>query len=308
MHPDLVRLVNHDSDDGGSPLVEPDTFAHRLGEAVAASPLTLDALSSRLGQLGTPVTIATLSYWRSSRSVPTRRKSLRAVEHLENLLGLAPGWLVSALPAAAADGWDPVAMLPPNPRLMTALDGLGLDLRRRSSTDLVRDRLQITPGARTHEVRQLIRVEADELLRVAVMVAMESGQHLGELEGLGGAVVEDMVELPAQGAGDATLVIARLELPRRLVRGERCDYGYRYRIDSLAAFPSETSIARSARTPLLLQEVTFHDELPQRVEYVCQPYRSAPDEASQVVSLPSGRSIQHCQRDALAGVHVIRWR
>lgn len=285
---------------------EANPFAVRLRLAMQNSQLTLEQLSARLGELGTPVTMASLSYWSSGRSVPTRRLSLRAVEHLESLLALQQGWLVGALPTTGA-GWDPMAMVPHNARLLAALDELGLDMRLRASTQLARDRLQITPGARTHDLNQLVRVEADSLSRVPLLVAMEEGQHLVELTGLAGTRVERMVELAPESADEVTIMIARLVLSKELVRGDWFDYGYRYRIESAQDFPAEASLARPARTPLLVQEVVFGDELPSRVEYVWRPFQSATDADSVVTQLATGRSVQFAQRDAPAGVHALRW-
>ncbi|MEL4358623.1 MULTISPECIES: hypothetical protein [unclassified Luteococcus] len=283
-------------------------FARRLTEAMTHSPLTLEALSARLGALGTPVSIATLSYWRSGRSVPTRRSSLRAVEHLEDLLELRSGRLVGDLPATAAGGWDPLAMLPPSSRLLAVMDQLGLDLRRRTSSAFARDRLELEAGARTHVVRQLVRVEAEELAHLAVMIGMDPGQRLAELVGLSGVRVEELVELPVEDGKGGTLMVGRMSLPRRLVRGERADYGYRYRLDSDQELSPETAVSRPERTPLLVQQVVFGADLPAEVEYVCRPFHSAPDDASEVLRLPAGRHVQYAQRDAQAGVHVIRWR
>ena len=76
-------------------------FHEVLTHAIQRRNLTLERLSVRLRAQGTPVSIATLSYWQSGRSVPTRARSLQAVEHLERILSLPPGYLMSALPGDA---------------------------------------------------------------------------------------------------------------------------------------------------------------------------------------------------------------
>lgn len=72
-------------------------FAEAFDAAVTARGVSLSSLHRRLTDLATPVSVATLSYWRSGRSVPERKTSLDAVDVLEELLGLAPGALTGLL-------------------------------------------------------------------------------------------------------------------------------------------------------------------------------------------------------------------
>ena len=67
-----------------------DSFSVAFAAAVHAKGVTLSHLHRGLVELTTPVSVATLSYWRSGRSEPERRTSLDAVGVLEELLGLEP--------------------------------------------------------------------------------------------------------------------------------------------------------------------------------------------------------------------------
>lgn len=73
------------------------TFQSALTDAIAARGVTLDWLRRRLSDRGSPVSLATLSYWRSGRSRPEHPASLDALAELEDLLGLAPSALSSLL-------------------------------------------------------------------------------------------------------------------------------------------------------------------------------------------------------------------
>lgn len=73
-------------------------FPEALTEALRASGLPLSRVQSRLHALGTPVTVATLSYWQSGRSLPLRKNSLRALANIETITGLPPGSLRNLLP------------------------------------------------------------------------------------------------------------------------------------------------------------------------------------------------------------------
>jgi hypothetical protein len=69
-------------------------FPEALRVAISRSGRSLESLRRRLDERGTPVSIATLSYWQSGRSRPQRAASLRAILHLEELLGLPAGHLM----------------------------------------------------------------------------------------------------------------------------------------------------------------------------------------------------------------------
>lgn len=97
------------------PLVhQQDTsFAEALDEAIAVRGVTLTHLHRRLADLATPVSLATLSYWRSGRSEPERRSSIDAVHTLEEVLGVDDGSLVDRL-------GPPRRSAPPQPEVSVA--------------------------------------------------------------------------------------------------------------------------------------------------------------------------------------------
>lgn len=77
-------------------------FSAALDQALRAQNLPLERIASRLAEASTPVTTATLSYWRTGQRSPSRPRSLRAVGQLERLLDLTPGTLSDLL---ADDAW-----------------------------------------------------------------------------------------------------------------------------------------------------------------------------------------------------------
>jgi hypothetical protein len=81
----------------GMPTRTETPFPRALDQAIASSGLSLDRVRARLARHGVQVSIATLSYWRSGRSRPERRDSLRAVRILEEQFGLSPGSLTELL-------------------------------------------------------------------------------------------------------------------------------------------------------------------------------------------------------------------
>lgn len=75
----------------------PASFPDALRAAIAQRDVSLEWLHRRLTALGTPVSVATLSYWRSGRSQPEHQTSLEALGTLEELLYLPTGHLQSRL-------------------------------------------------------------------------------------------------------------------------------------------------------------------------------------------------------------------
>jgi len=73
------------------------TFAAALRAAISERGITLARLQSQLADDGNPVSMATLSYWRSGARQPEGAQSLSVVEGLEDRLGLHRGHLAGLL-------------------------------------------------------------------------------------------------------------------------------------------------------------------------------------------------------------------
>ncbi|MCS0638772.1 hypothetical protein NX801_24570 [Streptomyces sp. LP05-1] len=89
------------------------SFAVVFRDALRQRGLSLERIRDHLQAQGISVSLATLSYWQRGRSQPERAQSLRAVDALEPMLGLAPGTLRSLLgphrPRGRAVPHDPAA-------------------------------------------------------------------------------------------------------------------------------------------------------------------------------------------------------
>ncbi len=151
-------------------------FATVLGAAIAASGGTLAHLARRLGELGTPVSVATLSYWRSGRRRPGGPGSARALGNLERVLGLAPGDLAGTAVAGADANpvSGPLALAPDDPALIVrrrldAPDDDGL------SDDSVQHVLDVDAERcpRTVRVRCLHRATRDGVDRRVLLVTKQ---------------------------------------------------------------------------------------------------------------------------------------
>jgi hypothetical protein len=74
-----------------------ELFARALDDAIRSRRVSMGALSRRLRDLGTPVSVSALSSWRAGERRPERVRSLDALDNLEDLLHLPRGHLASRL-------------------------------------------------------------------------------------------------------------------------------------------------------------------------------------------------------------------
>lgn len=75
-----------------------EQFHEVLRAAVITRGLSLERIAAHLRARGHTVSIATLSYWQSGRSLPSRATSLRALGALETVLGIPRGALARLAP------------------------------------------------------------------------------------------------------------------------------------------------------------------------------------------------------------------
>lgn len=72
-------------------------FGAALRCAIERSGLSLNEVSQRLREQGSPVSVSALSYWQNGENRPERPSSLAAVAALETILGQAPSTLTALL-------------------------------------------------------------------------------------------------------------------------------------------------------------------------------------------------------------------
>ncbi|MDQ1659623.1 MAG: hypothetical protein QOD41_4706 [Cryptosporangiaceae bacterium] len=94
---DPAGTTSADPYPAGDPDPGQPAFHIALRAAIEARGLTLERLHVRLAQRGIQVSAASLSYWQHGRTRPERPDSLRALDVLEEVLGVATGSLRSLL-------------------------------------------------------------------------------------------------------------------------------------------------------------------------------------------------------------------
>lgn len=123
------------------------TFGRVFGAALAARGASLSWLQRRLIDTANPVSIATLSYWRSGERSPEGPTSLAAVEEIERLLGLEADSLVGLVPERVRLGTVHDPKMPFTEAQITEaveetykiLDAPPMDIARELTTQVVAD-------------------------------------------------------------------------------------------------------------------------------------------------------------------------
>jgi hypothetical protein len=122
-------------------------FASTLRDAIVTRGVTLAWLNKRLRENGNPVSMATLSYWRSGARRPEGAQSMAAIADIEALLGLESGDLAGLVGPSQRIGPIGVPMYPLSERALEdavnetfhALGAPQFDLARDVSTHSVTD-------------------------------------------------------------------------------------------------------------------------------------------------------------------------
>lgn len=270
---------------------------------MAARDLPLDRLASRLRAAGSPVSVATLSYWRAGRSVPTRGNSVRAVETLERILEVPPGYLTGALPGQTATRWNPLPVLPhPGVVRQVVEDELGLTLNRRLTTVTHHESLVVNADGQQEAslVSQLLRSEVGGVADHFVVLHQEAAPAgVPELQALTGCETGRVFAYP-----QLRLAVVQLRLPRTFGRGDLLALSYRIRW-----VPTEDLVtARGLPCPVeyLTMEVTFRGAPPSRVLARMQAAQGSQPRTE--TDLSPAPFVQHVLTEADPGLHSLTWQ
>lgn len=275
------------------------SFADTLREAIDRRGLALHRVRDRLAHRGVVISVATLSYWQSGRSVPARRGSLAALPHLEEILGLEPGELGRALDATRPS--------PDGPPCLTSLwpdhaDVLArLDTRWDAELDrlVLHDLLRVGPDRRLASMttRQVLRATADGPdRRVILHHQRDSSVDLPRIRPVRGCTLGRVVRRRAEG-----VIAAELLFARPLRRGETVLI--EHEVTSVGPGPRDLRHGRRARTSMreYCLEVEFDPTaLPASVSAYC-------GEDAWPVELDPSHTAHLVRSDAPSGSTGLSW-
>lgn len=280
-------------------------FTEAFASALARRGVTLASLHAALGARGTPVSMATLSYWRSGSREPEHQNSLRALAQIEDILGLPPGHLESLLPIRRR---RPQPTVPWNrdQHLQESIVGLIHELDFRTPYDEVIDRevslqcdVDETGVARRTIVTSVVEAVVRNAERVMTIVQeTDPDAEITTIRPLGGHTLGRTAYDP-----DTNLVAVEFLLDRPLTLGETTvlqrEYvspGHREDADlGYSAVRRMTTVTLWAR---------FH---PDRLPVRCETYTVVgDDEVSKEVPL-FGTSVSRTETQFGPGMVGVRW-
>ncbi|MYW89345.1 hypothetical protein G3I59_01515 [Amycolatopsis rubida] len=288
-------------------------FCRALSAAARSRGLSLRQLQYRLGAKGVSLSVMTLSYWQSGRSLPEKPESLRAVGLLEDILALHPGCLLRLLgpgrprgrgvrSAKPADrlhrAWGFPAFLP---SLLARLPGGVEDPVRK--VDLS-ESLHVTADrcVQRIEVRELVEARRDETRTMIVAARSRPGAPPPLISRGDQCRPGTVLTLLEEGFSLTELVLAKT-----LGRGERLAISY------VQEYPRPAFADRHHRR--IAESVARY-----RARFVfasgaeplaCRTWRSRTPEGATTgwidVRPDLRRTVRLARRNATPGVHGLHW-
>lgn len=282
----------------------PSAFGEILAGALRERGMTLKALQQRLADSDIRLSVATLSYWSSGRSLPRRADSLRAVGLIEQELELPEGSLAGLLTTRPSDVRQAFAGRPWTDEVATILEDFGLAMPGPVTTVMQHDLVVVDdpPGTERECIRQLVRAEIDGLERIpSIHLGSHPGDAVPRITAPHGVTIgrtRDLGTLPGQ--------VAELVLPRPLPRGATLWLGYEVLRPRSTEDPcmQECTLGRTA--DFLVQEVLFTGPLPRAAGHVFVP--TGQTTGVDLVELDPGKPrLCHITRSASPGRHMMLW-
>ncbi len=271
--------------------------------------MSLERIRTRLDAAGVPVSIATLSYWQSGRSLPTRSRSYHTLVELERILGVEPGHLTQL--THTADGrtrreqfeWQTV--IPVRDLATQIIDDLGIEMQGRLTRVAMMDRVHVC--ADKSEAMQhsevVWRVERQGRPRWAVVLEQDADtEAMPKIEAVFGCSVGEVVKVPAR-----RLLVAEMVAARPMLRGEHflAEYRISYGHTVTPSFRTQRAVADTVRT--LGLSVSFDPgTVPARVSSGFQASMGQPPEHPTPIVV-TGAQTQAVWVEARPGVYSLMW-
>jgi transcriptional regulator with XRE-family HTH domain len=287
-------------------------FCAALREAIRARGLTLDRIQAKLGEAGTPVSLAALSHWQSGRSQPEREASLAALGVLERILGLRPAALAALLEEprprgrrSAAAGYAIAEIYHDKSAVIEALR----DIDPVWSGDVVRvsmhDRVVVGADGLIHcqSNRLLLRATVNGPDRILALYNADEGENTLTITPVRGCSLGQVVTDHRSG-----LVAAELLFGHPLRLGEF--HVMEHRLDFSEPFIRDVESTR--RFPQPLREYVLEVEFaaartPSRCVQITSPAIDSEDYTERMVSLDEYGRATAVALDFGPGQFGIRW-
>ncbi len=219
-------------DDGGGEHPSASAFARAFREATDQRGLSLERITFHLRRRGHDLSAATLSYWRTGRSVPQRSASIAALGALEEILGVDRGSLAALVPPRPARGVGDTRTTVQAERFIKRADiisemmaSIGLTWDTGFEYLSIHDRIQIRRDGTLDSqiVTNLMRAARDGVDRLPAWYGHDDDRSYPFISAEINCRIGQVREGP-----NLPLIVAELLLPRPLNAGEVIFMQYRY--------------------------------------------------------------------------------
>lgn len=280
-------------------------FHVALRAAIHQRGLTLERLHQRLVEIGTPVSVATLSNWQRGLTRPDNGRSAKAVTALETVLALDEGSLTAMLGGRRARGPRRPSEHDTSLWAIEQIRGeLGAPADNPADAVVVNEELVVGPGVGQWELRLQARVRSREnaLARWFYFYTEEDGAlptvHGSPLTRVGRVVTDESVNT----------IAVELLFVRPLTRGEMYPLEFTLACPSGGAVPSLHGRWVVPGCAALSMTARFEGDYRPRAAYqVTQLDQTAPIVDVAELPLLDGRATHVTLRDPEAAFHGIRW-
>lgn len=297
------------------------SFASRLDEAFINAPWSLERIVEMLAEQDLHVSQATLSHWRTGRSVPKRRNSLRVIAALEEILGLTPQSLSSLLHGYTetnADNLAPTSGTKPHyidSGFATLFDESDREVNwaNEIQRELLEEETIISADflTQTHTFLSLVRVPQVKNPCLRVSIGLDETDVIPETGYVDVYNVKGATVGGRKLFADGRTTVTRLDLPASCCPGQLHRISFSYSYQSLVPFTE--SLVQGFAWPLrfYICRVEFEGKVPENIEWVEETIREEGDKTYTSIAarpaFPIGNTVQMCIENPTASRGYFRW-
>ncbi|MBR6460107.1 MAG: hypothetical protein IKS49_08185 [Actinomycetaceae bacterium] len=306
-------------------MAEQRTFSTILTQAIASSGLSLTDIVNKLDQQGLTLSAASLSYWKTGKTLPTRKTSRPILEAIEDICSLAPGTLFEAaqsdsnanrgrhIPASTSKARIPDNTHTQVPRESEDLES-DIDWSYEAEREILIDSFHISPDFMTiqGEITILARITHPSYshLHISSYLSADEGEFADNETGLRyieGAAIGDVIRHK-----NSKSLTVRLDLP------EESKVGDLRRVFYLpppyhASEPCTASPIRHFAWPLRMYNchIFFEGKVPENIEWVTEETQERGISRVKHITTqriqPSGNTVQISLENVQGVMGYFRW-
>lgn len=306
-------------------MVEQHTFSTILNQAIASSGLSLTNIVDELDKKGLTLSAASLSYWKTGKSLPTRRSSRPILEALEAMCSLTPGTLIQAAQSDSEANHNRHILnssshtrVPNNAHAQVPSESEDLESdiqwEYEAEREIIVDSYHISADFKQiqSEIMILARITnpTRSHLHISSYVSADDEQYADSETGLRyleGAVIGEIIRHK-----DSRAITLRLDLPEERKVGEL------HRVFYLPApfyptSPCTLSPNRHLAWPLRLYNcsVCFEGDIPDNIEWVTEKTQQTHGARTKQITTqrvqPNGNTVQISLENAQGIMGYFRW-